>query len=133
MSVVLPRGTCARRMRFNAGVFVLVRRFFSIGHLCVGTAVTMHILVKMVAQCWKPRQPEPALQCKAAIVPQLFVGTHQFMRPATIPHASEIKTFVVAAQQTRELDFAPKAAVHPLVPCQQFVTCVQRFVVATGT
>jgi len=49
VSVVLPRGTCAQRMRFNAGVFVLVRRFFSIGHLYVRTAVAMRILVKMVA------------------------------------------------------------------------------------
>ena len=79
---MLPRGTFAQRMRFNAGVFVLVRRFFSIGHLRDGTAVTMRILVKMVAQCWKPRQPEPGLQCKAAIVPQPSVGTHHFMRPA---------------------------------------------------
>jgi hypothetical protein len=28
----------------------------------------MRILLKMVAQCWKPRQPESGLQCKAAIV-----------------------------------------------------------------
>jgi len=74
VSVVLPRGTCAQRMRFNAGVFVLVRRFFSIGHLYVRTAVAMRILVKMVAQCWKPRQPAPGLQCKAAFVPQRSVG-----------------------------------------------------------
>jgi len=110
---MLPRGTCAQRMRFNAGVFALVRRFFSIGHLCVRTAVAMRILKKMVAQCWKPRQPEPALQCKAAIVPQPSVGTRRFMRPATIPHASEIKTFVVAAQQTRELDLAPRRPYTP--------------------
>jgi len=44
-------------MRFNAGVFAMFRRFFSIGDLDVGTAVTMHILAKMVAQCWRPRQP----------------------------------------------------------------------------
>ncbi len=32
VSVVLPRGTFAQRLRFNAGW--LVRRFSSIGHLC---------------------------------------------------------------------------------------------------
>jgi hypothetical protein len=33
VSVVLPRGTFAQRLRFNAGVLGLVRRFSSIGHL----------------------------------------------------------------------------------------------------
>lgn len=33
VSVVLPRGTYARRLRLNAGLLGLVRRFSSIGHL----------------------------------------------------------------------------------------------------
>jgi hypothetical protein len=109
---MLPRGTCTQRMRFNAGVFVLVRRFFSIGHLRVGTAVTMRILVKMVAQCWKPRQPEPGLQCKAAIVPQPSVGTHQFMRPAIAAPASK-KAFHRGSAANAEIGFCMQGGHSP--------------------
>jgi hypothetical protein len=43
VSVVLPRGTFAQRLRLNAGPSGLVRRFLSIGLLYDRTAVTMRL------------------------------------------------------------------------------------------